>query len=207
MSGVFRILLVCTGNICRSAQAEQLIRARLERNFPGLESSVLVESAGTSALVGSAMPGQAAALSAQHGGDPADHEGRQLVVEQVKAADLILGMAAEHRSAVVRLLPRASRNTFTLTEFAALLRDAEQNAQLPPGDLEVLGPTDKLRTGVKWASTRRGYLLPLEGAASGDVVDPYRRSDEVYSESAGQIVEALDLVERAAVELARRINP
>lgn len=205
MPGVFRILMVCTGNICRSPQAEQVLRARIAQRHPELESAVVVESAGTQALVGSPMPREAAALSIHHGGDPEGHSARQLTPEHVRSADLVLAMAAEHRSAAVRLLPRASQNAFTLTEFAALLESAEQNQPAAPGDFAALDKAEKLRSAVKWASRRRGYLPP-EDAAPGDVVDPYRRSEGVYAESARQIVGALDRTQRAAVNLAQRVG-
>lgn len=204
MSDQFRILVVCTGNICRSAQAEQFIRSRIADRFPDLESVVVVESAGTGAMVGSGMPPEAAALSTEYGGFPVHHLARQLTVDHVRTADLVLAMAAEHRSAAVRLLPRASRNTFTLTEFSALLMSTEQHHPAPPADFSVLPPADQLRAAVKWVSARRGFLPPEE-AMSADVVDPYRRSEEVYVESARQIVDALDRVQRSAVSLAQRV--
>lgn len=201
MSDVFRILVVCTGNICRSAQAEQLIRARIAQDYPALARVVEVESAGTGAMVGAAMPAEAAVLSEQYGGDPAGHTARQLAVEHVRVADLVLAMAAEHRRAVVRLLPKASRNTFLLTEFAALLENAEKNTA---GQMEAsasLSVVERLREGVKSASARRGYL-PLENSDLVDVLDPYRRSEDVYRESARQIVQALDRTQGAAVNLS-----
>lgn len=205
MSGIFRVLVVCTGNICRSAQAEQLIRARVSEHFRELESVLVVESAGTGALVGSGMPDEAAALSVQHGGAPENHLARQLSAEQVRSADLVLAMAAEHRSAVVRLLPRASRNTFTLIEFAALLENAERSSPMLQDGFFHLNAAEKLRHAVKWTSARRGYLSPASSIAV-DVIDPYRRSSETYRESANQIVEALDRIQRAAVNLAKRVG-
>ncbi|KUG58197.1 low molecular weight phosphatase family protein [Nesterenkonia jeotgali] len=205
MSDAFRILVVCTGNICRSAQAEQLIRARITQDYPALAPVLEVESAGTGALVGAGMPLEAAELSRQYGGDPTFHLARQLEVQHVRAADLVLVMAAEHRSAVVRLLPRASRNTFLLTEFAALLENAEQNLESQTENLSSLSVLESLRAAVKSASVRRGYL-PLEDSDLVDVVDPYRRSKDVYKDSAQQIVQALDRTQRAAVSISRRIS-
>lgn len=203
MAQVFRILVVCTGNICRSAQAEQYIRARLSERFPGLEAVVAVESAGTGAVVGSGMPEEAAALSTRYGGVPDRHIARQLTVEQIREADLVLAMAVEHRSSVVRLLPRVSRNTFTMTEFAALLESAELHPPILPLSFQSLEPADKLRQAVKWAAARRGFL-PSENSNHVDIVDPYRRSLKVYEESSLQIVEVLDRTERAAVGLSLR---
>lgn len=205
MSSVFQILVVCTGNICRSAQAEQLIRARIATSFPDLESLISVESAGTGALAGSPMPPEASVLSRRHGGEPDGHSARQLTAVHVKEADLVLAMAGEHRSSAVRLLPRASRKTFTLTEFAALLDSAERSGVVVQPDFAALHPVERLRVAVKWASNRRGHLPP-EDASPADVIDPYRRSDEVYEESARQIVEALDRLQRTAESMAKQVN-
>ncbi|PRZ13401.1 arsenate reductase/protein-tyrosine-phosphatase family protein [Nesterenkonia sandarakina] len=205
MSDPFRILVVCTGNICRSAQAEQLIRARIAERFPLLKPAVVVESAGTRAMVGSDMPTEAAAGSVRYGGSPAGHSGCQLTMGHVRRADLVLGMATEHRSAVVRLLPRSSRIAFTLTEFAALLESAGKILAVPPAGFSTLDAADKLRSGVKWAAARRGYLAVEEGSPV-DVVDPYRRSQKTYEESARQIVEALNDIESTAMHLAERLR-
>lgn len=205
MSDHFRALVVCTGNICRSAQAEQLILARIAASFPNLSSMIVVESAGTGAMVGSGMPDEAAELSTQYGGDPTNHSARQLTIAQVREADVVLTMSSEHRGAVARLLPRASRYTFTLTEFAALLESAANNHPAHNVDFSTLAPADQLRNAIKWVSARRGFLPP-EDAKPVDVVDPYRRSSETYKRSALQIVESLDRAERAAVSLAQRVG-
>ena len=58
----FSILTVCSGNICRSPLAEQLLRVGLT-DLAG----VTVSSAGTIALVGEGMPAEAQALSVRYG--------------------------------------------------------------------------------------------------------------------------------------------
>lgn len=56
-----RILTVCTGNICRSPLAAELLASRLDpQNF-------IVESAGTSALVGEQMPDPAIEIATRLG--------------------------------------------------------------------------------------------------------------------------------------------
>ncbi|SDT62813.1 protein-tyrosine phosphatase [Pseudarthrobacter equi] len=44
-SSPYRVIAVCTGNICRSPMAEHMLRAALERE--GLDDLVMVDSAGT----------------------------------------------------------------------------------------------------------------------------------------------------------------
>jgi protein-tyrosine phosphatase len=185
----FHILTVCTGNICRSPLAEQLLRSGAAA-WP----QVTVSSAGTGALVDQPMPQQAARLSHEYGGDPSAHRARQLLAAQVAEADLVIAMSREHRREIVALLPRASRYTFTLRELARLLHDvAEQDlqdvAQLPAADTSA-----RLSALVAVAASRRGLVQPPERPEDDDVIDPYRQSDEVYRASADQLVPAVRAV-------------
>ena len=116
-----RILIVCTGNICRSPLAEQLLRENL-RNA-GIDA--VVTSAGTHAMTGSAMTPEAAALSTQYGASNTDHVARQLTEQLIADADLVLTATRDHRRDVVILLPKATRYTFTLNQFARLVAPAE----------------------------------------------------------------------------------
>ena len=192
----FRILTVCSGNICRSPMAEQLLR-------PGVRGAdISVASAGTIALVGEGMPIEARALSARYGASDADvHRARQLDEQVIRDADLVLGMAREHRRAVVELVPAATRKAFTLREFAHLARevtDADIEASIDPfadADDEA-----RLRAAVTAAASLRGVVAPFASADDADVVDPYRRSADVYEQSASQIVPAVE----AAVSLLTR---
>jgi len=187
--GTFSILTVCSGNICRSPMAEQLLRAGLAA-FP----EVVVASAGTIGLTGQGMPEQAADLSRHFGGDPSAHVAQVLTEEHIKAADLIFAMSREHRRAIVELVPRAIRYTFTIREFARLVSeitdaDLDEAAALPLGDV-----TGRFSTLIALAASQRGAVDPPASAEDDDVIDPYRRSDEVYVESAQQLVPAVNAV-------------
>ena len=87
----FTVLVVCTGNVCRSPLAERVGQAHLSRVLP--DPKVLrLDSAGTRAVVGSGMdPASARALQAL-GGDPADFRAQQLTDAIVGSADLTLTM-------------------------------------------------------------------------------------------------------------------
>ncbi|MFT4122958.1 MAG: low molecular weight phosphatase family protein [Microbacteriaceae bacterium] len=205
----FRILTVCTGNICRSAQAEQLLRAGFAAAHTadaGWELP-LISSAGTMALVGEPMPEQAAALSREHGGEPDGHRGRQLTAELIGEADLVLALAREHRAAVARLLPRASRYVFTLREFARILAAAPAvpvgspltvtatatvTADQPIALVPSPPATADFPGWLAYAARNRGYHA---GAADeDDVIDPYGCADEVYRVSIGQLTPAVATV-------------
>lgn len=193
----FSILTVCSGNICRSPLAEQLLRVGLAP-LP----QIGLASAGTIGLTGQGMPEQAADLSRHFGGDPSAHVAQELTEQHVQNADLVFAMSREHRRAIVELVPRAIRYTFTIREFARLVADLtdddlDEAAALPLDDL-----VGRLSTLIGLAASQRGAVAPLVSADDDDVVDPYRRSDEVYVESAQQLVPAInavtDLFHRAA---------
>jgi len=193
----FTILTVCSGNICRSPMAAQLLSVGLSR-WPG----VTVASAGTTALTGYPMPEQAAALSRKFGGDPSHHAARELTAQQLLDADLVFGMAREHRRAVAELAPRAIKYSFTIREFARLMADIAGNDLVDVAALSLSNIPGRLSTLVSLAATQRGSVAPALSPEDDDVIDPYRRSDEVYDGMAQQLVPAvetvLSLVERAA---------
>jgi protein-tyrosine-phosphatase len=117
----FTVLLVCTGNLCRSALAERLGRSYLTEAFAPDVVAIRLESAGTAAPDGAPMHPDSALALAGYGVDAGDFRARRLRPDIVAEADLVLAMTREHRRAVLECDPRAMRRTFTLREAAALL--------------------------------------------------------------------------------------
>ena len=198
----FTILVVCTGNICRSPLAAQLLAARLS----ALGISAVVQSAGTRALVDSAMTPEAASLSLRYGGNPA-HAARQLTESLVDSADLILTATREHRSETVTLLPRASRRTFTLNQLARLVTALPlvERAESPHADLSTeasLHPA-LLRAYIAEIAASRGATPPPTNPADDDITDPYRHAQDVYDE-VGRIID--DAVTTISAGFARTIG-
>lgn len=89
-----RLLIACTGNICRSPIAEGLIKVRA----PGLECA----SAGTHALVGRAAEAYAQEIMAEHGFDISAHRAQQATEKLLNWADLILVSEQAHADWIVR---------------------------------------------------------------------------------------------------------
>lgn len=185
----FAILTVCTGNICRSPVAEQHLRARLA-GVPG----VTVASAGTMAAEGDDMTPQARVLAEANGVPPGIHAARYLREAYLRESQLVLALSREHRREIVSLVPRASRYTFTLREFARLARgitdaDLRDIARLPAEDA-----AGRLAATVALVASRRGSVEMPEQAGDDDVIDPYRRDDATYSLSGSQLFPATETV-------------
>lgn len=115
-----RILVVCTGNVCRSPY----IHLRLAHDLADLD--IDVESAGTGALVGHPVdPGSAALLDAA--GVPwSEFRARQLTAPMVEQADLVLTATRGHRRRVVQEAPAALQRTFALIDFADLVERVDE---------------------------------------------------------------------------------
>jgi len=101
-----RILVVCTGNICRSPVAEAMLRQAL----PGRQLS----SAGLGALVGHGVEPTARSLAEADGLDVASHQARQLTSEMLQQADLVLVMSHGQRRAVGDIAPEALGKTMLI---------------------------------------------------------------------------------------------
>ncbi|MDO9395290.1 MAG: low molecular weight protein-tyrosine-phosphatase [Herbiconiux sp.] len=93
--GVFRICMVCTGNICRSPMAEIVLRELVAA--AGLADRVAVTSAGTGEWhVGEhADPRTVAALEA-HGYDGSTHRARQFDASWFASLDLVIALDRTH---------------------------------------------------------------------------------------------------------------
>lgn len=175
------ILVVCTGNVCRSPLAEQLLAARLA----AAEVDATVRSAGTAALVGEPMTRETTELSVRFGGGGGKHVAMQLSEALIAEADLVLTAAREHRAAVASLVPRAARASYTIKEFARIADFLEQD----PESADALSDATTPAALVELVSMSRGFASPPITPDDDDIVDPYRRSAELY-ENSGRAIDA-----------------
>jgi len=182
-----RILTLCTGNICRSPLAAQLLAT-------GLPSPQFqVASAGTSPVLGERMQDTMERIADRMGiGNVPTHYATGLNQEAVATADLLLGMDREHRRAAARLVPSAARRSFTLLEFAHVVSFIDEECIETLLETNGNRPLDVLEIVMRM----RGVVPRLSPDRLYDVADPYGRSFQVYERSAKQIERAVDQIVR-----------
>lgn len=105
MNGRYQsILVVCTGNICRSPVGERILRSRLP--------NMIVDSAGIAALTGEAADPVMVNTARENGLSLEGHCAKQLTPLMCREYDLILAMEQNHIEAVTRLAMEARGKTF-----------------------------------------------------------------------------------------------
>ncbi|MEW6690064.1 MAG: low molecular weight protein-tyrosine-phosphatase [Pseudomonadota bacterium] len=109
-----KILLVCTGNICRSPSAEGVLKELSRKENLDLH----IDSAGTHDYhVGEAPDRRAVAHARRRGYDLSGLRARQVETADFERFDLILAMDRGHLRILERLCPRERRHKLRL--FAA----------------------------------------------------------------------------------------
>lgn len=174
----FKILTVCTGNICRSPMAERLLQQGLDQVSPG---AFEVRSAGTGALVGHPIEPHVEGFIRVMGASTDNFAARRLTPAILAEQDLVIALTRSHRSKIVEMRPALLKKTFTLRELARIL----PHIDVPHG----------MSAAERWEA-----MIPLAVRARSnhrsapdddDVVDPYRRSDDVYEQMRRDITPAI----------------
>ena len=102
---MIQVLIVCTGNTCRSPMAEGALRALLP---PEIGTQVRVRSAGTNAVPGVPATPLAVSTTGARDIDLRGHQSSSLTPELIRESELILGMEPGHVARARELAPDAA---------------------------------------------------------------------------------------------------
>lgn len=108
-----RVLIVCSGNTCRSPMAGALLQHLWKGDRP-LE----VLTAGTATVHGLPATAHAVTVMQEHGLDLTAHRSQPITPHLLQTVDLILTMTVSHREALRLKYPAVSARIYTLAEYA-----------------------------------------------------------------------------------------
>jgi len=111
-----KVLLVCTGNTCRSPMAEALFRRMLEER--GYSNEYTCSSAGVYAYEGDEASYEAVQVMKKVGLDISEHYAKTLDYDSIRDSYIILTMTREHKRMILDVFPEAADKVFTLKELA-----------------------------------------------------------------------------------------
>lgn len=122
---MYKVLFVCTGNICRSPTAEGVLRHRVEAM--GLSDKISVDSAGTHAYhVGEAPDQRSVAVARKRGIFIEGLRARKIAPGDFNEFNLILALDHEHLRHLQRMAPAdASARTELFLEYAGNTKESE----------------------------------------------------------------------------------
>lgn len=113
-----RVLLVCSGNTCRSPMAGALLQHLWNGDEP-----IEVLTAGTATVQGLPATAHAVTTMQEHGLDLRAHRSQPVTPTLLQSVDLVLTMTAGHREALRAQYPAHAAKIHTLAEYAGRARD------------------------------------------------------------------------------------
>lgn len=164
----FRVLFVCTGNLCRSPMAQAVGRTLMRG--AGLAVRVDFDSAGLQSLPGrAAIDPRARALLKQAGYACDSHRARRVKPEDFAGNDLVLAMDARHLQALRALAaPEHAHKLRLFLDFAP----GFEGQDVPDPYYGDAGGFDRVLTLCE--AGVRGLLAAMPGLSRGALRDPVK---------------------------------
>ncbi len=161
MAGEITILVICTGNICRSPMAEGFFREAV-KGKPGFR----VLSAGVGAMNGQTPSAHSVRAMQEKGIDISRQLSRMVTGQIVDQADYIFGMTRSHLDSLIYMYPQAAEKTFLLREFDSGVEGYDKEISDPIGSpFHIYAQCrDEIEQGVKSAMS---FVFQTEAAAAG----------------------------------------
>jgi protein-tyrosine phosphatase len=146
------------------------------------------------AMTGDPMTSQSAQAMTDRGFTPTKHISQDLTPKILEEADLVLTATLDHRSELARMLPKASKYSFTIDEFARLTSFLKADPEFQEEFKKKPKETREqyLKRAMQQAILLRG-MVPTN-LDPKDVVDPYGESVEVYNQVAEHIDVMLEII-------------
>lgn len=160
-----RILVLCTANRCRSVMAAALLGRRLRT--AGVDATA--HSGGVS-VSGLPPPPEVVTVMADYELDVSEHRSHQVTATDLRAAQLIVGMAREHVRHAAVTAPGSWARSFTLKEIVR--RATESRARIP---------SEPLASWLAVIGDGRDRRAMLSGSAEDDVADPIGGPPRAYA--------------------------
>lgn len=127
-----RILLVCTGNTCRSPLAEIIMKDEASRMRL---RNLVITSAGTAAIAGAHASENAKKAARTLGLSLSGFRSKPVTERRVKLADLILTMTKDQKQEIISRWQEAGGKTFLISEFSGSGRRTIEDPLGGPLDL------------------------------------------------------------------------
>lgn len=123
-----KIMFICTGNICRSAMADGMLKKMaIDRNL-----NLEVYSCGIYAEDGDHATYNAIYAARNYDVDISNHRAKNIRNSKIKEMDIILCATKSHKEAVIRMYPEIKEKVYTMKEYAGI----DNNGQ----DMDIKDP-------------------------------------------------------------------
>ena len=109
-----RVLVICSGNICRSPMVEAYLRQRLSRSEM---AHVVVASAGTLGINGVPASSEAVEAMGEIGIDLTGHRSKGLTAPDLRASEIVLAMDHEHLEYLAARHPEGRDRRYLIRAF------------------------------------------------------------------------------------------